>query len=193
MTSLFKGNFLRADFLRACASAAILVAGLASSAPASAAPAMVSNVQAVAASSQLTDVRYRARTRSVRHHYVRRHRGGVGPGAVLGLFGAIAGAAIASNRYDDDYYGYPAYGYSQPNYGYGYYGPAYGYGYPGVRAYRGGYRGGRVAYRGAYTGGGFRGAGAMRGAGGGFRGAGAARGAGGGFRGAGGAGRAHAH
>ena len=60
-----------------------------------------------------------------------RRRSSAVPRAVLGLFGAALGAAIASNRYDN--YSYYSYGY--PN-GYGYspgYGgvPAYGYGRPG--------------------------------------------------------------
>ena len=63
-------------------------------------------------------------------------RGGIGPGAAIGLgiAGLAAGAIVAGaarQRYYDGYgyYGRPAYGYyGRPAYGYGYYGrPAYGY------------------------------------------------------------------
>ena len=124
--------------------------GVSAASSVSAAPMSVAGAEIVTPASQITDVRYR------RHYVVRRHRG-VGPAAVLGLFGALAGAAIASNRYDDGYYygGYPAYGYGYPAYGYGYPAYSYGYGYPayGYRN-RGYYRGPRYgAYRGAYRGG----------------------------------------
>ena len=53
-----------------------------------------------------------------RHH--RRDGGAV----ALGLFGALAGAAIASAAQPYYYsYGYPYYGYSYPSYGYSYYYP----------------------------------------------------------------------
>ena len=57
----------------------------------------------------------------------RRHRGGAGAAAVVGIAGAlIGGAAIAAaNRHRGDYYDAPVYG---PAYGYPAYGPpAYGY------------------------------------------------------------------
>ena len=78
--------------------------------------------------SSILDVRYR---RPIR-------RRAVGPAAVMGLFGALIGGAIASSRYDN---------YSDYSYGpsYGYYGsPGYvgNPGYSGVRPQRGG--GGRA-------------------------------------------------
>jgi hypothetical protein len=118
---------------------------LACSAPglAAAAPMSVAGQSVVSPPAPVVDVRYRGRVRH-RHHYVRRyHHHGIGPGAVLGLFGAALGAAIASDRYD--YYPYPYY-YS---YGYPYYG--YAYGYPAYRhrwVYRPRYRYYAPRYRG---------------------------------------------
>lgn len=109
-----------------------------------------------AAPSLTENVRYKRR-------YVRARRGGnaAAAAAALGVFGAIAGAAIASSQrdryYDDGYYYAPApsYGYYQaPGYYEAprqrYYGPRYGYNdnyaqpqrYYGNRGYRGGYYGG---------------------------------------------------
>jgi hypothetical protein len=104
---------------------------LSASGAAIAAPMPIAAASVVKSPSLATDVRARVRAR----------RGGSAvPGAVLGLFGAALGAAVAGNRYDN--YSYYSYGY--PN-GYGYspgYGgvPAYGYGRPGWGG-RGGWRG----------------------------------------------------
>ena len=82
-------------------------------------------------SSMATEVRYRRRVR----------RGAIGPGAVLGLFGALIGGAIASSRYNN----YSDYAYGQP-YGYDYgYAPGYSGGavFGGGRVRNGGARGPR--------------------------------------------------
>lgn len=63
----------------------------------------------------IVDIRARARQR------VRRGSNGAPVAAVLGLFGAALGAAVASDRYNN--YSYGAYGYPG---GYGY-APGYGY------------------------------------------------------------------
>lgn len=70
-----------------------------------------------------------ARVRVRRH--VRRQNG-PGPAAVLGIFGAVVGAAFANNRYEN--YSYQSYGYAND-----YYAPGYGYGY--APHYGSGYRG----------------------------------------------------
>jgi len=88
----------------------------------------------------ITDIRYR---RPIRH------RRGVGPAAVLGLFGAVLGGIAASQRYDN--YSYDSYG--QP-YDYG-----YSPGYVSGPIYRGG--AGRAGFGG--RGGGARGGGARGG------------------------------
>jgi len=59
-----------------------------------------------------------ARARVARH--VR--QSGPGPAAMLGLFGALAGAAISNNRYEN--YSYQSYGYAND-----YYAPRGSYGY----------------------------------------------------------------
>ncbi len=59
--------------------------------------------------------------RRIVHHRVYRRRHGIGPAAALGLFGAVIGAGIASERYDNysNYaYGQPYYSYGQPYYAY---------------------------------------------------------------------------
>jgi hypothetical protein len=101
----------------------------------------------VAPKTILVDARARAR---VRHHY--RGRSGVGPSAILGMFGAMAGAAALANSYDN----YSNYSYGGlNNYGYS---PGFGGGYGG----RGGFGGGR----GGHAGGGHFGGGGHVGGGG---------------------------
>ena len=83
----------------------------------------------------ITDVRARAR---VRRHY--HGRSGVGPSAILGMFGAVMGAAALANSYDN----YSNYSYGGlNNYGYS---PGYGGG--GGYAGRGGFGGGRGGHAG---------------------------------------------
>ena len=140
---------------------AALIAGLGAGATTSvqAAPLTVTAPGAVNPGMNLTDVRYKARHvvrhRTVRHH--RRYGGNAAAAAAFGLFGAALAGAIASSRYDDDYY-----------YGPGYY-PGYRYGYAAPRAYyrpgfggqrfvggfhRGGWRGGAPGgFRGGFHGG----------------------------------------
>ena len=113
---------------------------LSTSGAAIAAPTSIAGKGVVAPPSVIADVRYRGRVR---------RGGGAVPGAVLGLFGAALGAAVAGNRYDN--YSYYSYGY--PN-GYGYapsYGgvPYYGGGQPGFGGRRGAYGGGRMGAIGA--------------------------------------------
>ena len=102
---------------------------LSTSGAAIAGPMTFAGKGAIASPSLVTDVRARVRAR--------RGSSSAVPGAVLGLFGAALGAAVAGNRYDN--YSYYSYGY--PN-GYGYspgYGgsPAYGYGHSGWGGRRG--------------------------------------------------------
>ena len=109
---------------------------LSTSGAAIAAPTSVAGIGVVSSPSDVIDVRARGR--------VRRGGGNAIPGAVLGLFGAALGAAVASDRYDN--YSYYSYGY--PN-GYGYapsYGgvPYYGGGQRGFGGQRGGFGGGRM-------------------------------------------------
>ena len=100
-----------------------------------AAPTSVAGAIIVSSPSGLVNVRAQVHAR---------RRGNAIPGAVLGLFGAALGAAVASQRYDN--YSYYSYGY--PN-GYGYapaYGgvPYYGGGQRGFGGPRGGFGGGRM-------------------------------------------------
>ena len=98
---------------------------------ASAGPIGVVGTSVLSPSSAITSVRYR---------WPIHHRRGVGPAAVIGMFGAIRGGVAANQRYEN--YSYDAYG--QPyDYGYapGYFsGPAYHGG--GGRANFGGRGGG---------------------------------------------------
>ena len=136
---------------------AALIAGLGAtaSAPAQAAPLTVTAPGAVTPDTTMTEVRYKARHiarhRVVRHH--RRYGGNPAAAAAFGLFGAALAGAIASSRYDDDYY-----------YGPGYY-PAYRYGYAAPRAYYGPSVGGPRFAGGMHRGGAWRGraVGGMRG------------------------------
>ena len=115
-------------------------------APAGAAPmgiAMLGSARLDAATPPSLIEPVRARTR---HRFARRNSGV--PAVLLGIFGAVAGAAIASDRYNSyssDSYGYPnGYGYGyDPGYvqrpAYGYYGGGYygrGHRYGGYRGYR---------------------------------------------------------
>lgn len=70
-----------------------------------------------------------------------RYRRAIPPAAVLGLFGAVLGAAIANSNYDN-YDNYSYYAYGQP----------YGYGYGGGGRVRGG--GGHARGGGGHRGGG---------------------------------------
>ena len=82
---------------------------------AAAAPISFAGPAVVAPRTMITDVRARAQ---VRRHY--RGRSGVGPSAILGMFGAMAGAAALANSYDNysnySYGGLNNYGYS-PGFG----------------------------------------------------------------------------
>jgi hypothetical protein len=132
---------------------------------ATAGPLSIAPVSDVALPKATESVQYR---RGVRRGHVRHvrygHRrgyyrgGGIGPAAVLGLFGAALGAATVGNYYYTGYpYGgyYPAYSYpAYPAYYYGGYYPAYygGY-YPRYRTVhyprvRYGHRVNRPVYRG---------------------------------------------
>ena len=113
--------------------AAVAATALCAFAPAPASAVPVTGAQTVKADIGVTEVRYR-------RHYVRR---GGGAGAALGVFGAIAGAAIAGGGgyYNDYDYGYPA------NYGYGYGYPAYGYDAPVYAGPRYVYPRGRATYQ----------------------------------------------
>jgi hypothetical protein len=108
-----------------------------------AAPLSVAPASVVQGGQMVEQIKYRPKRR-----VVRRHARGPNPAAVLGVFGAVVGAAIANSRRDDDYYdggGYaPGYYTPQPDY---YDAPAYGYGGP---VYRGG--GHRNGYREGYIG-----------------------------------------
>ena len=107
-----------------------------------AAPMSLAGSAVVAPQTVIADVRYRSRAR---HHY--RRRSGVGPSAIIGLFGAAMGAAALANSYDN----YSNYSYGGlDNYGYS---PGFGGG--------GGFGGGR-----GFGGGGGRGAGGHAGSGG---------------------------
>ena len=108
-------------------------------APAGAAPIGIARLEAAAPASLIEPVRARTRYRAAQRN------SGV-PAALLGIFGAVAGAAIASDRYNN----YSRYSYGYPDgYGYGYdpgyvQRPAYGYyggGYYGRGHRYGGYRG----------------------------------------------------
>ena len=100
---------------------------------ATAAPISFAGPAVVAPQTMITDVRARAR---VRRHY--RGRSGVGPSAILGMFGAVMGAAALANSYDN----YSNYSYGGlNNYGYS---PGYGGCYGG----RGGFGGGRGGHAG---------------------------------------------
>ena len=93
---------------------AVSVATLSVVAPVPASSMPVARAPAVTAGQGATEVAYR-------RHYARRGGGGAGAAAALGVFGAIAGAAIASQAYNNDYYydGYPGnYGYGSPAWGY---------------------------------------------------------------------------
>ena len=105
--------------------------------------AVDASVLTLSASPDITEARYR---RPVRR------RAGVGPGAILGLFGAVLGGVIANQRYDN----YSNYAYGQPS--------EYGYapGYVAGPVNRGGGRAGGHLNRG---GGGARGTAAWRGGG----------------------------
>jgi hypothetical protein len=122
---------------------------------ANAAPLSVAGPSIVQPESQVDQVKYRAVRRKVVRH---RGRRGVGPGAVLGVFGAVVGAAIANSRRNDDYYydrgygpGYvvapePDYYYDQPGY-YNQPRPYYAPRAAAPREYRRGGYGGQPAYR----------------------------------------------
>lgn len=116
---------IRAGLVRTIAAAALLTGshGLAEAAMMHAPPPGVVQQQQ---SSNIQLVRHRI----VHHKVYRRRARGVGPAAVLGLFGAIVGAGIAQQRYDSysyGAYGQPYYSYGQPNY---YYAQPYGYAAP---------------------------------------------------------------
>ena len=120
---------------------------------ANAAPTTIASGALLSASSPVTEIRYRRRVR----------RGGIGPAAVLGLFGAVLGGAIANGGYDN----YSNYSYGAPN-DYGYapgYVPAPVHGGGGGRVFSG--RGGGGHFGGGARGGGGGGAHAIRGGGGG--------------------------
>jgi hypothetical protein len=102
---------------------------------ATAAPISFAGPAVVAPQTMITDVRARAR---VRRHY--RGRSGVGPSAILGMFGAVIGAAALANSYDN----YSNYSYGGlNNYGYS---PGYGGG--GGYGGRGGFGGGSGGHAG---------------------------------------------
>jgi len=114
-------------------------------------PVIFAGTAVVAAQGQIVEARYRSR---VRHHY--RGRSGVGPSAILGMFGAVIGAAALANSYDN----YSNYSYGGlNNYGYS---PGYGGGYGGG----GGFGGGRGGHGGGHVGGGHAGSGGQRAGGG---------------------------
>lgn len=112
---------------------------------ATAAPMSFAGVAVVAPQTVLVDARAR-----VRRHY--RGRSGVGPSAVLGMFGAVIGAAALANSYDN----YSNYSYGGlNNYGYS---PGFGGGYGGGGGFDG-QRGGRAGGGGHFGGGGHVGGG----------------------------------
>ncbi len=155
---------LQSGYVRTAGMLAGLLMALMASPAAFAGPVSVvgESILSTPTSAAISEVRYR---RPVRR------RSGVGPGAVLGLFGAVLGGVIANQNYNN----YSNYSYGQPyDYGYapGYVsGPSY---VGGGRASFGGRRGG-PAMR---AGGGTRGGGMAHG-GGLAHGGGAARGGGG--------------
>jgi len=114
---------------------------------ATAAPISFAGPAVAAPQTMIIDVRARAR---VRRHY--RGRSSVGPSAILGMFGAVMGAAALANSYDN----YSNYSYGGlNNYGYS---PGYGGG--GGYGGRGGFAGDRSGFgggRGGHAGGGGRG------------------------------------
>jgi hypothetical protein len=108
---------------------------------ATAAPISFAGPAVAAPQTMITNVRARAR---VRRHY--HGRSGVGPSAILGMFGAVMGAAALANSYDN----YSNYSYGGlNNYGYS---PGYGGGGGGGGGYGG--RGGFAGGRGRHAGGG---------------------------------------
>jgi hypothetical protein len=156
--------------LLAGAVTAALISGLGPTGPtqARATPLPIVASSAIAPDATLTQIKYKARKKAKRHHVRRHYRRGNNAvaAAALGLFGAALAGAIASSRYDDDYY------YARPGYYPGYY-PGYSYGYVAPRAYyapawrgghrwvgrAGGWRGGARFSGGWHHGGGFRGGG----------------------------------
>jgi hypothetical protein len=117
---------------------------------AKAAPVIFVGTAVVAPKAEIVEVRYRGH---VRHHY--RGRSGVGPSAILGMFGAVIGAAALANSYDNysnySYGGLNNYGYS-PGYG-------GGGGFGGGRGGGGHVGGGRGGFVGGRGGGGHVGGG----------------------------------
>jgi hypothetical protein len=84
--------------------------GLAPATPALAGPTNLAQLDTYAPHFAVMDVRYR--------RVARRSNGGIGPAAVLGMFGAIVGTVIANDRYNNyNNYSYHAYGRSD-DYGY---------------------------------------------------------------------------
>jgi hypothetical protein len=70
-----------------------------------------------------TQIKYKAKKKHHARHHARRH-GNAAAAAMLGLFAAGVGAAIANSHRRDYYYGYPDYYYGGPAY-YGYSRPYY--------------------------------------------------------------------
>jgi len=90
------------------------------SAEAVAGPMSVTPGRGLTVGSSLTDVKYTPKKKRVVRHV--RRGGNRAAGAVLGLFAAGVGAAIANSRRYDYYDGYPGYYYGGPAY---YSGPRY--------------------------------------------------------------------